>query len=409
MRVALLTNALTAYMLPVYRDLAATPGWRLKLFLSTQTEPHWGDAWLEAYEEGRASLDVELVRSIGFERRQLVHRGADVADRVSTHVPWGTFGSLRRFRPDVVLSAELGARSLFAAAYAAWARVPLVLWSHHARVSADAAAGARRGLRRRLLRRADAVIGMGVQTREFLRGLAVPDADIFDAPFSHDVPSYEQALGGLDAMVVRHGLRGAIRAREHVALVAGRLVPMKGILPLLSAWARIPDELRARWTLCFVGDGPLAHAVRDAARTRPGEIAHLPALSPREMPAIHAAADLHIFASLGDPWGLVVNEALACGVPVLCSRLAGCADDLIEPGRNGWLFDPTDARGFADALQVALASDDLPRMGARARDTSKRFGPEAMAAGMRRAIDYALARRTDAYTASRRASAGPSA
>jgi glycosyltransferase involved in cell wall biosynthesis len=271
--------------------------------------------------------------------------------------------------------------------------VPLVLWSYHARVSAEAAGGARRGLRRRLLARADAVVGMGRQAREVLLAHGVPDARIFDAPNAHDAQGYEDALAGAEPLIVRHALRGAARARENVALVAGRLVPVKGILPLLAAWARVPESLRAGWTLCFVGDGPLLPAVRDAARARPGEIAHLPTLPAAEMPAIHAAADLHIFASLGDSWGLVVNEALACGVPVLCSRLAGCADDLIEPGRNGWLFDPTDMEGSVRALCTALACDALPRMGARARDTAKHFGPEAMAAGLRRAIEFAAARR----------------
>jgi glycosyltransferase involved in cell wall biosynthesis len=173
-------------------------------------------------------------------------------------------------------------------------------------------------------------------------------------------------------------------------------VPVKGILPLLAAWARVPEALRADWTLCFVGDGPLEAAVRDAAAARPGEIVHVPGVSPAQMPALHAAADLHVFASLGDTWGLVVNEALSSGVPVLCSRLAGCADDLIEPGRNGWLFDPTQLQGAAEALGSALASEDLSRMGEHARDTAKRFAPEAMAAGLRRAIDYAASRRTRA-------------
>jgi glycosyltransferase involved in cell wall biosynthesis len=134
--------------------------------------------------------------------------------------------------------------------------------------------------------------------------------------------------------------------------------------------------------------------VRDAARARPGEIALLPALPAHDMPAVHAAADLHVFASLGDTWGVVVNEALACGVPVLCSRLAACADDLIEPGENGWLFDPTDTPGTVEALRIALESDALGRMGERARDTAKRFGPDTMAAGMRRAVDYAVSRST---------------
>src|SRR5262245_46709120 len=174
MRVALLTNALTAYVLPVFRDLAATPGWELRVQLSTRSEPHWGDAWLEAYAQGSASLDLELVRTLSFQRRQLVHRGAGVQQSVSVHLPWGSFSALRRFRPDVVVSAELGARSLIAAAYAAWRRVPLVLWSYHARVSAEAVTLARRRVRRHLLARADALIGMGVQAREVLRAHGVP-------------------------------------------------------------------------------------------------------------------------------------------------------------------------------------------------------------------------------------------
>ena len=393
MRVALLTNTLTPYRLPVYRELDATPGWELRILLSAESEPHWDAAFREAYAQGVASLDVERVASVGFERRQLTHRGAAIEQQVSTHVPWGTFGALRRFRPDVVISTELGARSLFGAVHAAWHRVPFVLWTHHARVSARAIGRARRRLRRALLARADAVIGMGVQAHEVLRGLGVPDERLFDAPNAHDAPAYERALAELDSSVVPHALRGALRARERVALVAGRLVPVKGILPLLAAWARLPDSLRERWTLLFVGDGPLAPAVRDAVRARPREIAWLPERPPGEMPAIHAAVDLHVFASLGDTWGLVVNEALACGVPVLCSRLAGCADDLIESGRNGWLFDPTDAQGFVKTLHEALSCSELERMSVAARDTGKRFGPGRMADGVRRAVDYALSRR----------------
>lgn len=389
MRVALLTNVLTPYRLPVYRDLAATPGWRLKLLLSARSEPHWDDAFGEAFVQGSAGLDVEIVRGFGFERRQLTHRSEGIEQQVRAHVPWGALAALRRFRPDVVVSAELGARSALAALYATCTRTPLVLWSYHARVSAAAATPARDALRRGLLARADAVVGMGSQAREVLASLGVLPARIFDAPNAHDAPGFERALAGQDPLVARLALRGATGARERVALVAGRLVPVKGILPLLAAWSRVPEALRAGWTLCFVGDGPLEAAVRDAAHARPGEIVHVPGVAPEQMPALHAAADLHIFASLGDTWGLVVNEAFACGVPVLCSRLAGCADDLIEPGRNGWLFDPTDLPRAAEALAAALACEELPRLGERARDTAKRFGPEAMAAGLRRAIDYA--------------------
>jgi len=389
MRVALLTNALPPYRLPVYRDLAATPGWQLRLLLCATSEPHWRAPFEDAFAAGRAELDAVVVPGLGFERRQLTHRETGVAQQVTAYVPWGAFGALQRFRPDVVVSGELGARSAIAAAFASWSRTPLVLWSYHARVSAAAATPARRWLRRRLLARADAVVGMGRQAREVLASLGVPEAKIFDAPNAHDAAGFERALAGEDLVALRHALRGATGARERIALVAGRLVPVKGILPLLAAWSRVPEALRAGWTLLFVGDGSLAHAVRDAARARPGEVAHLPEVAPGRMPAIHAAADLHVFASLGDTWGLVVNEALACGVPVLCSRLAGCADDLIAPGENGWLFDPIDPDAAARALATALSCDALPHMGERARIAAKRFGPEAMAAGLRRAIHFA--------------------
>ena len=74
-----------------------------------------------------------------------------------------------------------------------------------------------------------------------------------------------------------------------------------------------------------------------------------------------------VFASLGDTWGLVVNEALACGVPALCSIHAGCADDLIRPGVNGWTVDPVDGRALTRALERALSHPDPSRLGAGPR------------------------------------------
>jgi glycosyltransferase involved in cell wall biosynthesis len=74
---------------------------------------------------------------------------------------------------------------------------------------------------------------------------------------------------------------------------------------------------------------------------------------------------------------------------VLCSRHAGCADDLLRPGENGWLFDPTEPGEFVSALREALSAPDLERLARGARDTAERFRPEAMAAGFRRAVEHA--------------------
>jgi glycosyltransferase involved in cell wall biosynthesis len=262
-----------------------------------------------------------------------------------------------------------------------------VVWSYHSRVSASGAGPLRRALARALLRRARAVIGMGSQARRVLEGLGVAPGRIFDAPNAHDHDSLVRALARADGEARRQELEVEYGARKRIALVAGRLVPAKGISPLLAAWRLMPEELRADWTLLFVGSGPLSGRVQAESGGRsPGEVVFVPEVEPEELAGYYAACRLLVFPTLSEPWGLVVNEAMACGRPVLCSVHAGCADDLVQPGVNGWLADPTDPDDFARALEVALTSNELERLGEAARRSAERFRPEAMAEGMRRAV-----------------------
>jgi glycosyltransferase involved in cell wall biosynthesis len=384
MRVALLTNIVPPYRIPVYQALAATPGWTLRVFVSADSE------FDRSWRVDAGGLDVVCVRSASLRRRVRTRGPARFEQVVTLHVPIGLPAALADFAPDVVVSGELGFRTLLALLYSRLARVPLVIWSYHSRVSATAAGPLKRRLRQMLLARARAVVGMGSQARAVLAELGVPEARLFDAPNACDHDALAKALAGIDVEARREAVIRAVGARERIALFAGRLVPMKGIDPLLRAWARLPEALRAGWSLVFVGSGPLAARIAAArAAAEPGEIVQVPALQPRDLVGFYAAAELLVFPSLGDPWGLVVNEAFACGRPVLCSRRAGCADDLIRPGENGWLFDPTDDDGFACALGEALASPDGARLGAGARATAERFRPQRMAEGLRRAILYA--------------------
>ncbi len=389
MRVALLTNIPSPYRVPLFRALAATPGWELRVLLSALGE--FDRSWNADLETG-GGLDARVVRGFSFRRRQRTRGPGAAVHEVTVHVPWGAPLALERFRPDVVVSAELGARTLLALLWCRLRGVPLVVWSYHSAVSATAAGPARRALWRALLARADAVVGMGAQARAVLRSLGVEGARIFDAPNAHDAGGLARALAGLSAGDAA-GLRRAHRLRERVALVPGRLVPSKGVEPLLAAWRELPAALRRDWTLLFVGDGPLAPAVERAALAgEAGEIARVPAVQPAELAAFYAACRLVLFPSLGDPWGLVVNEAFAAARPVLCSRLAGCADDLVRPGKNGWLVDPTDPAELAKTLADALSSPRHAEMGAAAAATIAGYTPDSMAAGLRRAIQSASGR-----------------
>jgi glycosyltransferase involved in cell wall biosynthesis len=374
MRVALLTNILPPYRVPVFRALATTPGWQLRVLLNARSE------FDRSWEVDPGGLDLEIVRSVSF-----VRGGRTI------HIPLRLFGALRRFGPDVIVSGELGARTLLAWLYCTLSRIPLVIWIETTRLRAAATDPLRVALGRFLLSRSRAVIGPGRETRLVLRGWGVEDARIFDAPNAHDHDAFTKALAALDREAVHRDLRAGLGCHARIALVVGRLVPSKGIIELFGAWDRLPSQLRSDWTLLFLGSGPLAPRVERARDThRPGEIVHVPAVQPRDVIDFYSTADLLLFPSLADPWGLVVSEAMACGLPVLCSTRAGCAEDLVRPGENGWLVDPLDEDAFASALLEALTSGRRQRLGARARETAERFTPEVMAEGMRRALRHAL-------------------
>jgi len=102
----------------------------------------------------------------------------------------------------------------------------------------------------------------------------------------------------------------------------------------------------------------------------------------------YALAEMLIVPTYSDPWGLVVNEAMACGLPVLVSRVAGCAADLIIENWNGSLISPGDVLALSTAMENLAGNSELCRsMGANSAQLISRFSPATWALGISRAID----------------------
>jgi glycosyltransferase involved in cell wall biosynthesis len=111
-----------------------------------------------------------------------------------------------------------------------------------------------------------------------------------------------------------------------------------------------------------------------------------------ELPFYYAHAGAFIHASTTEQWGLVVNEAMASGLPVLVSNRCGCAADLVKDGENGWTFDPIDEVQIADLmLRISSDEDALERMGSRSRKIIAEWGPDRFASGVKSAVEAALA------------------
>jgi 1,2-diacylglycerol 3-alpha-glucosyltransferase len=177
-------------------------------------------------------------------------------------------------------------------------------------------------------------------------------------------------------------------------LTASRLVSKKNVAGLLRAYALYAQQTQTLvWPLLVVGDGPLKGQLQDLAGklNLENRVRFTGYLSATDMAPVYALASVFILASeYSEQWGLVVNEAMAAGTPVLVSQICGSAADLVVDGETGFKFDPKDENALAGLLQqCALGAFDLTQMGLAAQDRVARFHPSVFADSLLRAADVA--------------------
>ncbi len=168
-------------------------------------------------------------------------------------------------------------------------------------------------------------------------------------------------------------------------LYVGRLAEEKNVFGLLQSWLAYRAN-GGTWPLVLVGDGPEAALLRNtAAESGLGADVTFPGLkSSRELLPFYAAAGCFVLPSTREPWGLVVNEAMAAGLPVLVSDRCGCAPDLVVEGENGFLFHPMDLSRLTSLLHQVegLSTGDREKMGAASERIIQGFSPSGFGASI---------------------------
>jgi glycosyltransferase involved in cell wall biosynthesis len=138
-----------------------------------------------------------------------------------------------------------------------------------------------------------------------------------------------------------------------VLLYVGQFIARKGVELLLNAAAALQSQGQ-EFSLLLVGNGPdkptLEQRVNDLGLNN---VSFQPSLPPHRMPSIYRSGDVLVFPTLEDPWGLVVNEAILAGLPVLCSKYAGCAEELLPASH---IFDPENLEEFTSKLAQAVTN-----------------------------------------------------
>jgi glycosyltransferase involved in cell wall biosynthesis len=379
-RVALLTNEIPPYRVPLYRALAATPGWEFTVFTCVDREV--GREWSVTEE-----LGFSHVRSLSWSYlRREEHQGAVAfKDRVQVHIPVGLWFDLVRYRPDVIISLEMGARTLMAATYA-WlnGRRLLVYFEGTPHTERDIPWSKR--LLRRVLRRAPHLFTCnGVEGRRYLESLGVTPERIFEIGQAIDTELFLQRPGEAECAAVRDrwGVAG------WCCLFSGQLIPRKGISNLLVAWDRFCRASGASATLLLAGDGPERQRLeQQAADLQLRNVKFVGFLQRHELPPLYHASDAFVFPTLHDCWALVVEEAMSAGLPVIDSKYNGSAVELIREGQNGWVADPLNPADLTDKLRRAwLARDRKESLGLLGRKIVAKMSVNEVAGRIRRAVE----------------------
>jgi len=295
---------------------------------------------------------------------------------------------LNRLQPHVVVSVGWADRAYQRLLLTAQQqRIPLVIVSD-SRERDEPRSSAKEALKRQLLRGYSAALVAGRESRAYLEKLGFPPHAIFQPWDVVDTPFFVHATSqfGQEATTEWH-------AGSHFLCVS-RFVPKKHHAGLLVAYARYQEQ-GGNWGLRLIGAGPLQTEleVAIAKLPDPSRVQLHPFQQLSELAVSYAQASAFVLASSSDQWGLVVNEAMAAGLPCLVSSACGCAADLIDHGCTGWCFDPTSPEQLTALLHRCERQSSADRAGMvlAARRRLEAFSPETFASGLHQALEWALA------------------
>lgn len=392
---------------------------------------------LMVVEFGASSADYQWAAASKQNLRAVTLNEEGPSRLMSSSVFWERLaGALASFDPEVVLVPGWSTRgALMALRWCRQRLIPAIVmsestaWDHPRRwiservkrsVVSHFSAGLVGGSAHQ-----DYLVQLGMDASKLFRGYDVVDNDFFSR-HCQQVRTGEQSI-------------------HPYFLASNRMIERKNLGTLLLAYKRYLDAFRTRqdssntlsreanhsgvndggddtrgnllhgcspWGLCLLGDGPLRHELetqasalsmnvsgstpwgslrreegvaldRRVSETEQGQVWFPGFRQIEELPRFYAHAGCFIHPSRAEPWGLVVNEAMASGLPVLVSRRCGCAADLVDEGRNGFTFDPADVDTLSEQMSdIAGGKLSSTEMGEAGRQKIACYSPASFATGL---------------------------
>lgn len=369
MKIALVTNIVPPYRKPLFEET----GKHCDLTVICSAANESDREWQEWDEEDTGVFKTIILKGLSLK-----------AKHGFFYLQTGLFSVLRKVRPDVVINSSFSLNTLWGSLYARLFRKSSLIWSEATCFSERKQSFARRWFRKMLVRLNDAYIPSGIEAKEFLVSLGAAEDRCFTAVDAiEDIrksPEYEK--------IYEESKRVRSEQSDLVLLFSGQLIERKGLDLLFAAYEKTHDL--SDIALWIMGSGPLEKELKeDALRKDLRNVKFLGFRNEIEKWIYYLASDVFVLPTREDVWGLVVNEAMLCGLPVICSKYAGCCKDLIGNEKTGFVIDPNDTESFAHVLRKVITNGGLRgAMSERAREKACEYSIEESAKGFLRAISF---------------------
>jgi len=225
-----------------------------------------------------------------------------------------------------------------------------------------------------ILKRSDLVFCYGKAQEAYLQRLSIPSNKIHRRKQATDNKKITHIYNNPD-------VKRPVGVPTKYFLFVGRLSSEKNVLTLLRAYARLESD----WGLVIVGDGQeRSILLNEVEQSGIHNVTFTGGMSWKEVVSFYKYASAFVLPSISEPWGLVVNEAMICSLPVLVSKHCGCSLDLVEEGVNGFLFAPQDVNELSLLLHKisVLPTIQLQLMGQHSKRIIAAYTPESSAQDM---------------------------
>lgn len=325
----------TSYLLPLWREIKARASFETRIiFLEENLTQPWNldlqdDPNVEVLRGSRAAKLVRLLRLIG-------QRDVELVDLAG----WGhpllmvalLFAGMRRIPVTIESDTQ------FDPTTAAWRRALKCL------------------ILPALFRIPKLFFPAGTRQAAYFMHYGVNRERIRIAQMTVDVCAIMEQVDGYRAEAVSAPC-APCSGGPAVFLYVGRLEPCKGIQDMLDAFIDLVRQ-GEKSRLIIVGDGCLRGLVESVARAYPA-IEYLGRLTGEALFRVYGRADVFVLPSRVEPWGLVINEAMAVGLPVIATDRVGCVDDLVREGENGYVVPSACPKSLADVMRTFIRQPEI--------------------------------------------------